>query len=302
MPDPNTEPPSVQTPIENNNIVALSDYDAALKAIEATFDGFQFQQPQPDSGNSEQQQLDQERIDEIYKACKESLVRNLDRIIRPVSDDDFHDYVDPYHYVQESIEDYDGGVSEEELEFQKKIAETIKEGEKEDEVDEEDLIDEKVWKQARFMRVRIREMSTTIQSVRDRLLQKSKEGVSSHFQPQLVDKPVEIVDSEEENTEDPTVALQDSLQTLSQILQDPQWSKLPHCIQSLQETIEAIQKETAEDRQMSQTERAILSQNDDNQMFFVESSRKLLEESSDGVAEEQIVNAMDRLAMLGQCF
>merc|ERR1711865_1243038 len=95
-------------------------------------------------------------------------------------------------------------------------------------------------------------------------------------------------------------SLQDSLEGLSRLLQDPQWTRLPNRIQSLQDTIETIQKETNEGRFMSQTEIAITSQCS-RDTIIDESKRKLLEENNKE-NDKLNIDAMDRLALLGQLF
>ena len=68
----------------------------------------------------------------------------------------------------------------------------------------------------------------------------------------------------------------------------------------MQNTIETVQKETSEDRVMSQTEIAITSQ---TKTVIDESRRKMLEEGCDENAPNyNTANAMDRLALFGQMF
>jgi hypothetical protein len=270
----------------SNNIVAQSDYEVAMMAIESTFASFEFR------GVNGMKEHDQERIAEVYQEAKASLLRNLNRIVQPIDDIDFHDYVDPYHII---LEDYDD--INEELRLPPIEEEEI-DDEEEEEIDVEELVDQRAWKDAQDLRSRIRRMSQTVQNVRERILQHSEEGLVSSLERHLKENEIEILE-DEECLEDSTPMLQDSLHELSRILQDPQWSKLPHRIQSLQDTIEAIQNESAEDRPMSQTEIAILSQNSESDSSIIEASRNLLDDSAEAMSTD-IVTAMDRLAMLGQ--
>ncbi|KAG7348373.1 hypothetical protein IV203_017078 [Nitzschia inconspicua] len=272
----------------SNNIVAQSDYDAAVKAICSTFSEFEQQHMDIPEG------LDHERIAKIYQQAKESLLRNLNRITNPIADDDFHDYVDQYHFILEDDDDAD-----EEFHLPA-IEDELNEEEEEEEIDEEELVDQTAWKDAQKLRTRIRNMSQTVQNVRERILEQCEKGVLASLDHHLMDRIVETVE-EEECSIDSTNVLQESLRGLSQILQDPQWTKLPHRIQSVQDTIEAIQKETAADRPMSQTEIAILSQNSEIDETIVEASSKLREDSFE-TTEADKFTAIDRLAMLGQCF
>ena len=63
-----------------NNLVAKSDYLAAVSAINDYF--------APHSS-------------ELAKASNASLIKNLDRVVQVVPDQDFQQLVDQYHYVDE---------------------------------------------------------------------------------------------------------------------------------------------------------------------------------------------------------
>jgi len=278
----------------SNNIVAQSDYQVALDAIESTFDDFLSH----NDADSDDTTIDRERVAEIYRAAKQSMIQNLKRIVVPIPDNDFHDYVDQYHFLLEddSEDDEDNAKSCSDV-----AEEDDDDAEEEEEIDLEELIDAKNWEYARNLRVRTRSMACAVQAIRDRVLKCSEEGVSSSLSAHLSEPQIKI--SEEEfqkdfaENGDPTTTLEESLKGLSKILQDPQWSLLPNRIQSLQDNVEAIEKEIAEDRPMSQTEAAILSRNNENGTNFLESTRKLLGDSTDDNID---IPALDRLAMFGQ--
>lgn len=183
-------------------------------------------------------------------------------------------------------------------------------------------------------------MSSTVQTIRERVLKRTEHGISSSVSAHLIDRPIKIVFEDDDKKEDigishtedsgdasnnkensvntninsqnnnskintasdciSSCSLQDSLEGLSQLLRDPQWTRLPNRIQLLQGTIETIQKETTENRFMSQTEIAITSQCKDT--IVNESSRNLLEEISGEEGEESNIDAIDRLVLLGQLF
>lgn len=273
-----------------NNIVAQSDYEAALAAIESTFESFLVSQPRQENDSN----LDQELIEEIYKTAKTSLLNNVKRIVRPIDDNDYNDYVDQYHVVwDEESDNEDNDVQ------QSNVEESEDEGE--EEIDLEELVDMKAWKDAQKLRTRIRTMSNTVQEVRERVLKNTEKSILSSISEQLVDQPVKIVfDDADEKENNNNIALQDSLRELSKVLKDPKWARLPNRIQSMQNTIETVQKETSEDRVMSQTEIAITSQ---TKTVIDESRRKMLEEGCDENAPNyNTANAMDRLALFGQMF
>jgi hypothetical protein len=307
-----------------NDVVAQSDYEAALAAIESTFDKFQVSHRRHENENLDHA-LDQELIEEIYRAAKTSLLDNVKRAVRPINDNDYNDYVEQYHIILEEESENDNN----DVDLNPKNEES--DGE-EEEIDNEELIDLKAWKDAQELRTRIRTMSNTVQGVRERVLKRTEDGILSSVSKHLIDKPIEIIfnDADDSNNETSasndkensvqgsknivgnnnssidSSALQDSLRDLSKILQDPKWKRLPNRIQYLQETIETVRKETTEDRVMSQTEIAITSQYSNT---IIESSRqKILEvdceqdQSSSDNNSTSTINAMDRLALFGQLF
>jgi hypothetical protein len=69
-----------------NNLVAESDYQAALCGLERFF-------------------LTQPNRSTFGRACHDSLVRNLTRIVQPISDEAFQDYVDQYHCLEDDSSD-----------------------------------------------------------------------------------------------------------------------------------------------------------------------------------------------------
>mmetsp|Transcript_28634 Transcript_28634/g.61679 ORF Transcript_28634/g.61679 Transcript_28634/m.61679 type:complete len:372 (+) Transcript_28634:118-1233(+) len=351
-----------------NNIVARSEYEAALAAIESSFDNFDFrlslsQQHQHDDNNVDGDDnnpdralhvLDQEMITEIYQAAKASLLNNIKRVSRPINDDDYSNYVDQYHVVLDDDDDSDNddnykAFNDDDIGKNDCSEENHKDDGEEQEIDEEELVDKKAWKDAQALRTRIRTMAAMVQSVRERVLQHTEQGISSSVSKNLVDAPIQIVfDGEEEcdarnhdnndsnkekhgdasndkenltrndrasrgipdlrNNADSSSSLEDSLKDLTKLLGNPQWTRLPNRIQSLQETIETIQKETAEDRILSQTEIAITSRYKDTidksarQKVFGENYEKGNSSSSMNDDSTAAMNPMDRLALFGQLF
>lgn len=236
--------------------MAESDYRAAREAVASTFDEFLLEQEQPSSSNKDGP-MDHQLVQEIYAAAKTSMLQHLERIVQPVSDQDYSDYVDQFHFVLENQQQDDdhgsrgAGISDTTLDV---------EDYDEFEIDDEELIDVHAWKDARELRSRVRTMSSRVQAIRERILQGSTDRViNTCLEPHLRDMRLEIVEDEDAKAaDDQAVAtMKVSLTSLSSLLQDPQWTKFPERIQSLQDTIEAIQKGSAPDRFLSQTEVAI---------------------------------------------
>mmetsp|Transcript_11929 Transcript_11929/g.34205 ORF Transcript_11929/g.34205 Transcript_11929/m.34205 type:complete len:329 (+) Transcript_11929:149-1135(+) len=316
---------------EWNNIVAQSEHDAALAAIESSFNKFQSSYSQDNQENP----FDQEMIQTVYEATKESLVKNIKRVVRPINDDHYSDYVDQYHVVlddEESEDDHNG------IDLQREPLNELdnQRDEEEQEIDEEELVDKKAWKDAQELRRRIRAMAGTVQSVRERVLRWTEEGISSAFSTDLVDAPIQVrfdgednIDNKEQETKSDAsndvgylgqcntsenipdhahefdfTSLQDSLKNLTELLEDTRWKRLPTGMKSLQETIESIEKETSEHRIMSQTEIAITTRCKDT--IDQSARQKLFGEhfEQDGLSSmvNNTMNPMDRLALFGQTF
>jgi hypothetical protein len=222
-----------------NNIIAQSDYQAALKALETTFQDIDETDP---------------IARDLFQAAHASLVSNLSRMVQPVEDSVYHASIDPYHVVEEDESD-----QEEEEEVVDQQDEEIDEqdeeiDEQDEEIDEEDLLDTKALKEAQQLRSQVRNLSQRVQQIRDRVLQKV-ESSSSSSQPQP-DVRVQIEGAEQEKSD---ADLTSSLEGLSKLLNHSQWAKLPQHLQSLQDTIEVIHKENV--RPLSQTDVAIISRN-----------------------------------------
>jgi hypothetical protein len=280
-------------------------------------------------------------------------LKNLERIVRPIPDADYTDYVDQYHIVlddddgcSEHDDDGDGGPDEDSKVADDGAHEDDDDDEDDDdeEIDEEELLDLDTWNSARDLREKIRTISGNVQAIRERILQQAEERVTvtslaQHLQdnrvqvtgdddqcnpgdgsggPNIVSLNKEAVDNhgtvEDGVTRDETNPLCNSLQALSKVLQDPQWELLPQRIRSLQDTIGAIQSETAENRVLSGVEMAIQSRtNHMHDTAILEASRKLFEDgftstsqddggSSDSFHSTHTLSAVDRLALFGQFF
>jgi hypothetical protein len=267
-----------------NNAVAQSDLDAAIQAIEQSFQEALGEHPQ--NNNDTTRSL-------LLQDTQQSLIKHLKRIVDPVADTKFQDYVDLYHVVQEEEEE------EEDYEDEDEHNE-ISEDEEEEEVDDEDFIDTEALGEARLLRTSVRELSQNVQEIRERVLKDSletnlKEDYTTLLENLEQNRPsVSSTDQDSNVVESQRVALDESLQALSGLLNDSQWSKLPQQLESLQSTIDVIQKNTDKNREMSQTEAAIISRCNSAEE---DSDWDALLSSQDSTREGEIlVSASDRLA------
>jgi hypothetical protein len=134
-----------------NNLVAQSDYQATLDAFEQVF-------LTPPNGST------------FHRACHDSLVRNLTRMVQPISDEAFQDYVDQYHCLEDdsSDDDMDDGqhhVMEEEIHDGSNLME-------EEEYESEDLLDLDALEEAQDLRAEVCQLAQRVQMLRDSVIQR----------------------------------------------------------------------------------------------------------------------------------
>ncbi len=236
-----------------NNAVAESDLAAAIQAIERTFQEVAAMESSDETGRM------------LFQDIKTSLIEHLKRIVDPVADIDYQDYLDLYHIVPEDEDDDDQAEVDEMTEDDPIMEET-----EEEEIDEADLLDTRALQEAQQLRVTVRNLSQSVQEIREQVLKDSLDTIVRKEYTVLVNDASNrpTIETDQTSMEAQRESLQESLQALSTLLQDPQWSELPQELLSLQNTIEVIQKETDKDRPMSQTEAAIISRcnsgDDDN--------------------------------------
>eukprot|EP00980_Cylindrotheca_fusiformis_P023408 scaffold10472_cov126-Cylindrotheca_fusiformis.AAC.3 len=263
-----------------NCIVAESDYKAALSAIESKFKNAAA--PSDDTAT-------QSFLEETQKALLES----LQRIVHPVSDQEFHDIVDPYH-IATPIVDADESDSDESI--------TEEEEEEEESIDEETLLDAKAYETAKEKREHVRSLTRRVQQIRQRVLDRVATEASKDFQVDSA-KPEIVM---EEGFETASLAsFQESLNRLDKVLQQSEWENLPKQLQRLQETIDSIQREQDKDRPLSQTEIAIVSRT--NSMAdeeLLEQCARLSQNDYDPTNEEDMddkqLSPVERLAFFLQ--
>ena len=243
--------PDNTKPRQANNLVAQSDYQAALDGLEKFYST-------------------QENKNGLAEASYASLAHNLRRVVQPISDKDFHDHVDQYHYVQEEEEGRDDKandhrkcvVEEEEVHDGYNLME-------DQEYESEDLLDPQALEEAQKLREQVRQLALRVQKRRDAVLQRAQRMWNSANNNSDVDvRPSFVIPEELRAPPMPT-----NMQTLMKVLNHSQLTDLPKKMQLFQATLDTIQKETKEDRSLSQTEAAILAreeQTEDAGELFVE--------------------------------
>lgn len=281
----------------SNNAVALSDYDAAVRAIEQTFE----EAIRTSTGATEPTE-ESTTARMLLQDAQASLLNNLKRIVVPTSDEVFGDYVDLFHIVDDDEESLEACDTENSMEEAPEIPPFQPE-----EIDATDLLDTKALQEARELREVVRSLSERIQETRERVL--AKVVPSSQSNDELVEEasrlPV-IVSNEDNLASDlaSTESFASSMEALSKLLRDSEWSKIPGQLESLQSTMEVIEKETDKDRPMSQTEVAIISRTNSTAMDDEQDeddgtsllSRMMALSQPDSVLDQEPLSATDRLA------
>jgi hypothetical protein len=247
-----------------NNLVAQSDYQAALDGLEKYYST-------------------QQNNNCLAKASLASMVHNLTRVVQPISDKDFHDHVDRYHYVQEEEEEEEGRDDDADDNQNYVVKEEVHDGYnlmEEEEYESEDLLDPQALKEAQKLRGQVRQLALRVQKLRDSVLQRALR-MSSNANNSDVDVRPSFVIPQEVVAPIPT-----SIQALMKVLNHSRLADLPKKVQLFQATLETIKKETKEDRSLSQTEAAILAREEQT-----EDARKVLVEATiDETPQDRLAN------------
>lgn len=262
----------------SNCIVAESDYQAALKAIESSFLTALEENNDPITRK-------------MMEATHASLVQGLTRIVQPVSDQSYHDVVDPYHIVMDDDE-VDDDSDDEHGEI---------EGEDMFEFDDEELLDTKAYATAKDKREQVRTLSRHIQQIRQRVLDRVAEEASKPFAKDSSRVRIEPPSAEAEAIL--PSALKTSLEDLDKMLNDSKLGDISKQSKQLHDTMEVVQKEIDKDRPMSQTEIAIISRTNSSvdEELQEEYVRLSQPEQASNMGKEAITPS-DRLAYFFQGF
>ena len=258
-----------------NNYVAMSDYRAALSGIENRLHDI-----------GERLERDQGLASgTLFDATKESLVRNLARIVQPLENDQYYQV---QNQGKDDVEDDDDASSAQDDDNDDDLDEVNSpESNMTDPViDEDDLIDTDAVLRVTKLRAEIRLASHQLALYRDSVTEKAlrladqemrlahaMSGVASDFQDEPQQQATSVTQLREDfaaviqQTQQPSqegeeTTLADHLQQLTSNLNQ---LDLETPAQALQETLETV--ETTQHEPLSQTERAIRSRNNEGMHF-----------------------------------
>jgi hypothetical protein len=260
-----------------NNYVAMSDYRAALSGIENRLHDI-----------GERLERDQGLASgTLFDATKESLVRNLTRIVQPLENDQYYQV---QNQNKNDVEDDDGASSAQDDDNDDDLDDdddNSPESNMTDPViDEDDLIDTDAVLRVTKLRAEIRLASHQLALYRDSVTEKAlrladqemrlahaMSGVASDFQDEPQQQATSVTQLREDfaaviqqkqqpSQEGEETTLADHLQQLTSNLNQ---LDLETPAQALQETLETV--ETTQQEPLSQTERAIRSRNNEGMHF-----------------------------------
>jgi hypothetical protein len=227
-----------------HNACAQSDLTAAMQAIQDTVQ-------HEIAGSTD------DVATMLFQDVQDVLLELLQRALVPVADDDFQDYINLYHVVPMNLED-------EQTETETEDDEQLNDDE--EEIDQDDLLDRKALQEAQHLRSVVRDLAKHVEDTREGVLKGSLQTIAASqgyadLMKNVQERPLHEpdVDASASAIQEQREALHSSLGALSSLLKDSQWSELPQQLDSLQSTIDVIQKESDKDRPLSQIEAAIIS-------------------------------------------
>ena len=261
----------------NNTLVAESDLQAAMQGLEERLKRSISKYDDGDAVPS-----DNQNTRRLLQECGNSLKRNIERIVQPVTDEAFHVYV-----KRNDDNDKDDGTKTEDAGDSYETT-----NEEEEEYDEEDLLDPEAVQRVKELRQKIRAQAASVQKVRQEVLEQAvtigqrqvhlwlgKYGDSSKAQAEIEVAALDTTRSRKQVDE-----MHESVANMVTALHEI-GKEIPDKLSSLQETVAAIEKSLSrkEEGTLSQTERAILSRDEDVAMG-------LMNEVSDISPEKRLAN------------
>ena len=261
----------------NNTLVAESDLQAAMQGLEERLKRSLSKYDDGDAVPS-----DNQNTRRLLQECGNSLKRNIERIVQPVTDEAFHVFV-----KRNDDNDEDDGTKTEDAGDSYETT-----NEEEEEYDEEDLLDPEAVQRVKELRQKIRAQAASVQKVRQEVLEQAvtigqrqvhlwlgKYGDSSKAQAEIEVAALDTTRSRKQVDE-----MHESVANMVTALHEI-GKEIPDKLSSLQETVAAIEKSLSrkEEGTLSQTERAILSRDEDVAMG-------LMNEVSDISPEKRLAN------------
>ncbi len=235
----------------NNNIVAESDLEAALKGIRDCF--AEYHQQQRDDENDDPQQLanvSKKVKQKLMTSIQESFCKNLERAVQPVSDNAYHVFLHRNQNTEDGFTNVGAAsaVSPDQVNHYN-FMET-------EEYDEESLLDQPALEMGRDLRIQVRRSAQHVSALRKSILDRTVALAHRQIQLWRAEQHLEIgqeedngndlmqvVDSEFTFTtrQEQLREMEQSLRTLIQSLQQATTEELPNKMEKLQDAIETVE-------------------------------------------------------------
>jgi hypothetical protein len=251
MADENTRP--------QNTLVAESDLQASLKAIDAVFSHEKYLQKDENG-----------EIAPIFQQARESVSSSLQNLVQPISDAAYYQHVSRYNETEEQDSDFEDDDDDDD-------DESVQEEQEDFSFEEDELVDEDVLERAQVLRNQVRLASQRVDMLRTSVTNRAvsvaqREAALLVGEKEKDEKPLdaatiqERLSSTNQNTNTRQLKeMKESLENLNILLQEMK-TQVPETMEMLQETIDVIH-ETATKQQsqqsLSQTERAIISRSNE---------------------------------------
>jgi hypothetical protein len=250
---------------KKNNLVAATEYRAALSGIENRFHEISVELKERhglESGT-------------LFEKTQQSLIKHLDRIVQPIhndNDNDNEDYNDYNELLRRNDDDEEQEEDEEDLEEELDEEDVEQDDEEED---LEELIDDDAVQRVTKLRDEIRKASEQLAKYRDSVTMKAMELADKEIRTTSTtafgEMVLDLVELRENFATTKTNDNNDNTtlkQNLTQLTNDLMTMEFETTVQTLQETIDTVdndyQQQHDDDQQpLSQTERAIRSRTND---------------------------------------
>ena len=240
-----------------NSLVAKSDLKGALNGIENCLDEWRNVEKQPKNEENPMSDETRSTLHSLLSQAKDSLTNHLERLVEPISDEEYHMYLHRNDVIEEEEEE------EEEMD-----EESEEEPISDDEYDPEELLDKEVLQRARVLRQQVRDASERVsqlrRSVTDRAVSVAQCEAALLVGPPSRENKRYDADAMAEQLQQPfsgkksekLIEMEESLTNLTSCLKEMEM-KVPDVMEALQETIDTIHLALEQGTSLSQTERAI---------------------------------------------
>jgi hypothetical protein len=222
---------------QTNNLVAASDYEAAVQAYHDYF------------ARKLSMAADDPIRAELLQACRDSILQQLDLLVQPVSDEAYHVFCHRSNPAKVENDDDDAAISTTEYTFTK-----------------EELLDASVATRLKQLRLQVREDAARVQQLQRQMLSdvvaQTQQDLSAHLSLNCSVNEEEVDASFFEACRDKITDMEQQFQVLQQTLEQQEQS-LPTHLADLQELIQTVEQALRTEQQRLNRVEQALTQDDE---------------------------------------